>query len=153
MQFFQEWQKDIEETAMQNADNITKALAGRLMTHAIKMAALFTICREDFDENSKIELPHIREAARQVVEYFLPIGRIIIEEVARAESKNVQDKIIGTLKRYSGLIKQRDLLRVLHMKVKEVDESIEALILSEEIEEHAQYHVEIDLLDANIVKL
>lgn len=134
MQFFQDWQRDIEETAMQNADNITKALAGRLMTHAIKMAALFTICREDFDENSKIELPHIREAARQVVEYFLPIGRIVIEEVARAESKNVQDKIIGTLKRYNGLIKQRDLLRVLHMKVKEVDESIEALMLSEEIE-------------------
>lgn len=133
LQFYQDWQRDIEETAMENADNITKALAGRLMTHAIKMAALFTVCREDFDENSKIELPHIQEAARQVVEYFLPIGRIIIEEVARAESKNVQDKIIGTLKRYNGLIKQRDLLRVLHMKVKDVDESIEALILSEEI--------------------
>jgi len=134
MQFFQEWQRDIEAAAMENADNITKALAGRLMTHAVKMAALFTIGREDFDENSKIELPHIREAARMVVEYFLPIGRIIIEEVARAESKNVQDKIIGTIKRYNGLIKQRDLLRALHMKVKEVDESIEALILSEEIE-------------------
>jgi hypothetical protein len=136
MQFFQEWQKDIEETAMQNADNITKALSGRLMTHAVKMAALFTIGREDFDENARIELPHIREAARQVVEYFLPIGKIIIEEVARSESKNVQDKIIGTLKRFNGLIKQRDLLRALHMKVKEVDESIEALVLSEEIERH-----------------
>jgi hypothetical protein len=134
MQFFQEWQKDIEETAMQNADNITKALAGRLMTHAVKMAALFTIGREDFDENSKIELPHIQEATRLVVEYFLPIGKIIVEEVARAESKNVQDKIIGTLKRYNGLIKQRDLLRVLHMKIKDVEESINALILSEEIE-------------------
>jgi len=100
MQFFQDWQKDIEETARENADNITKALAGRLMTHAVKMAALFTIGREDFDENSKIELPHIQEATRLVVEYFLPIGKIIVEEVARAESKNVQDKIIGTLKRY-----------------------------------------------------
>jgi hypothetical protein len=134
MQFFQEWQKDIEETAMQNADNITKALAGRLMTHAVKMAAIFTIGREDFDENSKIELPHVREATRLVVEYFLPIGKIIIEEVARAESKNIQDKIIGTIKRYNGLIKQRDLLRVLHMKIKDVEESIDALILSEEIE-------------------
>ena len=134
MLFFQAWHQDIEETAMKEADNITKALAGRLMTYAIKMAALFTIGREDFDENSEIELPHIQEAARLVVEYFLPIGKIIIDEVARAESKNVQDKIIGTLKRYNGLIKQRDLLRVLHMKVKEVDESIEALILSEEIE-------------------
>ncbi|MDD5703438.1 MAG: hypothetical protein PHU23_15495, partial [Dehalococcoidales bacterium] len=126
--------QDIEETAMKEADNITKALAGRLMTYAVKMAALFTIGREDFDENSKIELPHIQEAARLVVEYFLPIGKIIIDEVARAESKNTQDKIIGTIKRYNGLINQRDLLRVLHMKLKEVEEAIEALILSEEIE-------------------
>jgi hypothetical protein len=134
MQFFQTWQQAIEEEAMENADNITKALAGRLMTYVIKMAALFTIGREDFDENSKIELPHIQEAARLIESYFLPIGKIIVDEVARAESKNVQDKIIGTLKRYNGRISQRDLLRVLHMKLKEVEEAIEALILSEEIE-------------------
>lgn len=134
MQFFQEWHRAIEETAMREADNITKALAGRLMTYAIKMAALFTIGRADFDENSKIELPHIQEAARLIVDYFLPIGRIIIDEVARAESKNTQDKIIGTIKRYNGRISQRDLLRVLHMKLKDVEEAIEALILSEEIE-------------------
>ncbi len=134
MQFFQTWQRAIEEKSMENADNITKALAGRLMTYAIKMAALFTIGRGDFDENSKIELPHIQEAARLIETYFLPIGKIIIDEVARAESKNVQDKIIGTLKRYNGRISQRDLLRVLHMKLKEVEEAIEALMLSEEIE-------------------
>jgi hypothetical protein len=134
MLFFQEWQRGIEEAAMENADNITKALAGRLMTHAVKMAALFTIGREDFDENSKIELPHIQEAARLVVEYFLPIGRIIIEEVARAESKNVQDKIIGTIKRWNGLISQRDLLRALHLPLKDVDLAIGALVMAEEIE-------------------
>ena len=134
MQFFQEWQRGIEEAAMKNADNITKALAGRLMTHAVKMAALFTVGREDFDDNSKIELPHIREAARMVVEYFLPIGRIIIEEVARAESKNVQDKIIGTIKRWNGLISQRDLLRALHLPLKDVDLAIGALVMAEEIE-------------------
>jgi hypothetical protein len=134
MKFFQTWQRAVEEQAMKDADNITKALAGRLMTYAVKMAALFTIGREDFDENSKIELPHIQEASRLVTSYFLPIGKIIIDEVARAESQNAQDKIIGTLKRYNGRIKQRDLLRVLHMKLKDVEEAIEALILSEEIE-------------------
>jgi hypothetical protein len=134
MSFFQEWQRAIEETAMAEADNLTKALAGRLMTYAVKMAALFTIGRADFDENSIIELHHIQEAARLVDEYFLPIGKIIIDEVARAESKNVQDKIIGTIKRSNGLIKHRDLLRALHMKLKDVEEAIEALILSEEIE-------------------
>ena len=134
MQFFQEWHKAIEETAMKEADNITKALAGRLMTYAIKMAALFTIGRADFDENSKIELPHIKEAARLVTEYFLPIGRIIVDEVARAESKNLQEKILGTLKRFNGRISQRDLLRVLHTKLSDVEDAIKALMLSEEIQ-------------------
>jgi len=134
MDYFQTWQQAVEEKAMDEADNITKALAGRLMTHAIKMAALFTVGRVDFDVNSKIELPHVQEACRLVVEYFLPIGKIVIDEVARAESKNIQDKIIGVLKRNKGRISQRDLLRALHMKIKEVEEALEALNLSEEIE-------------------
>ncbi len=134
MQFYQEWHRSIEEVAMREADNITKALAGRLTTYAIKMAALFTIGRADFDENSKIELPHIQEAARLVVEYFLPIGKIIIDEVARAESKNLQEKILGTLKRFNGRISQRDLLRALHTKLSDVDDAIKALMLSEEIQ-------------------
>lgn len=92
MQFFQEWQQALETNSMEDADNVTKALAGRLETHAIKMAALFTIGRDDFDVNSKIELPHISEATRLVESYFLPIGKIIVEEVARSETKNVQEK-------------------------------------------------------------
>jgi hypothetical protein len=134
MQFFQGWLHTIEFVVMQTADNITKALGGRLETYAVKLAALFTIGRSDFDEGSKIELPHIQEATRQITTYFLPIGRIIIDEVARAESKNVQDKIIGTLKRWNGQISQRDLLRALHLPLKDVDLAIEALIAAEEIQ-------------------
>jgi len=133
MQFFQDWQRATEEHAMEEADNVTKALAGRLMTHAVKMAALFTIGRADFDENSKIELPHIREAARLVDSYFLPVGKIIVEEVARSETKNVQEKILGILKRHNGRISQRDLLRYLHMKISDVNDAVEGLIFSEEI--------------------
>ena len=134
MQFFQEWQRGIEDKAMEEADNVTKALAGRLMTHTIKMATLFTIGREDFDENSKIELPHIQEAARLIDCYFLPIGKIIVEEVARSETKNTQEKILGILKRFNGRVSQRDLLRNLHMKIADVEDAIEGLILSEEIQ-------------------
>jgi hypothetical protein len=46
MQYFQRWQKSIEDDAMLNADNITKALAGRFETYAIKLAALLTIGRK-----------------------------------------------------------------------------------------------------------
>ncbi len=134
MAFFDTWHRDLEVNRMANASNVEKALAGRLATGAVKVAALMTVCRADYDENSMIELPHIREACRQVVEYFLPVGVIVVEEVARAESKNTQDKIMGTLKRNNGLIKHSILLRALHLPLKDVDAAIEALTQSEEIE-------------------
>lgn len=134
MAYFDIWHRDLEVTAMANASNVEKALAGRLATYAIKIAALFTICRADYTETSMIELPHIKEACRQIVEYFLPIGIIVVDEVARAESKNTQDKIMGTLKRNNNLIKHSILLRALHLPLKDVDAAVEALVQSEEIE-------------------
>ena len=133
MVFYQGWQKKIEKEAMEEQSNITKAIAGRLMIYAIKMAALFTIGKIDYNQESQISLEHIKEAARQVEEYFLPIGKIIVEDIERSEAKNIQDKIIGTIKRSGGKIFHRDLLRALHIKMSDVQDSIEALIESEEI--------------------
>ena len=133
MDFYQEWQKKIEKEAMEEQSNITKAIAGRLMIYAIKMAALFTVGKIDYNTESQISLEHIKEAARQVENYFLPIEKIIVEDIERSEAKNIQDKIIGTIKRSGGKIFHRDLLRALHIKMSDVQDSIEALIESEEI--------------------
>jgi hypothetical protein len=134
MLYFDAWHKDLEVNGMANASNVEKALAGRLATYAVKIAALMTVCRADYEETSMIELPHIREACRQIVEYFLPVGVIVVEEVARAESKNTQDKIMGTLKRNNGLIRHSILLRALHLPLKDVDAAVDALTQSDEIE-------------------
>ena len=133
MEFYQGWQKKIEKEAMEEQSNITKAIAGRLMIYAIKMAALFTVGKVDYNKDSQISLEHIKEAARQIESYFLPIGKIIVEDIERSEAKNIQDKIIGTIKRSGGKIFHRDLLRALHIKMSDVQDSIEALIESEEI--------------------
>lgn len=133
MNYFQGWQKSIEDDAVRSENSIVKALAGRLMTYAIKLAALFTVGSESYSETSEISLQHIQEACRQVTEYFLPIGCIIVEEVAHAESKNKQDRILGVIKRNGGQIKHRDLLRTLHMNIRDVNDGIEVLEESEEI--------------------
>lgn len=132
-EYFQTWQRDLEEKAMQDQDNVTKALAGRLETNVLKMAALFTIGRADFNGDSQIELGHIKEACRLALDYFLPVGKIIAEDVGRAEDKNVQDRILGILKRHNGLMSERELRQNLHMKINEVDDNIDALVDSDEV--------------------
>ena len=133
---FAGWQRAIEERAMMEEDRIAQAVAGRLMTFALKLAMVFTIGRWDFDPSTTraISLEHVQEATRQVESYFLPMARVVIEEVARSEKENLQNRIIGTIRRAGGKITRRDLLRRLHVRLEDVDKAISALEASEEIE-------------------
>lgn len=97
---------------------------------------LFTIGRADYHENMQVSLEHIYEACRQVDEYFLPVGKIVAEEVAREETNNLQNKILGTLKRAGGRVNRRDLLKALHARLTDVESAIGALCESEEIVIH-----------------
>ena len=133
---FSGWQRAIEERAMREEDRILQAVAGRLMTFALKLAMVFTVGRSDFDPSTTrvVSLEHVQEATRQVETYFLPTARVVIEEVARSERENLQNQIIGTIRRAGGKIARRDLLRKLHVKLEDVDKAICALEASEEIE-------------------
>ncbi len=133
---FASWQQAIEERAMREEDRILQAVAGRLMTFALKLAMVFTVGRSDFDPATtrEVSLSHVQEATRQVESYFLPTARVVIEEVARSERENLQNQIIGTIRRAGGKIARRDLLRKLHVKLDDVDKAISALEASEEIE-------------------
>ena len=133
---FSGWQQAIEERAMREEDRILQAVAGRLMTFALKLAMVFTVGRSDFDPSTTraVSLEHVQEATRQVETYFLPTARVVIEEVARSERENLQNQIIGTIRRAGGKIARRDLLRKLHVKLDDVDKAISALEASEEIE-------------------
>jgi len=132
--YFQGWQEARERNLQRQPDDIELALWGRLSFYALKLSMLFTVGRSDYKEGTSVSLEHVREACRQVDEYFLPTGKIVAEEVALQESRNVQNRILGILKRKGGRIQRSELLRNLHLKVKEVEEALSALEESDEIE-------------------
>jgi DNA primase large subunit len=134
-QYYQSWQETREGDLQDNAtDTIQLALWGRLSFYALKLAMLFTVGRSDYKEGVQINLGHIQEACRQIDEYFLPIGKLVAEEVAREETKNLQNKILGVLSRNSGRLQWTRLLQSLHVSINDVNTAIEALVESEEIE-------------------
>jgi hypothetical protein len=132
--YYQTWQETRERELQDTTNSIELGLWGRLSFYALKLALLFTVGRSDYHEEVQVSPEHIREACRQIDEYFLTVGMLVAEEVAREETTNLQNKILGTLSRNGGKIKKRDLLKKLHVKLKDVDEALEALYESEEIE-------------------
>lgn len=131
--YYQAWQEAREGELQNSTDAIELALWGRLSFYALKLAMLFTVGRATYREDLPIGIAHIEEACRQIDQYFLPIGKLVAEEVAREETTNLQNKILGTLSRAGGKIRRRDLLKRLHSKLRDVDEALEALRESEEI--------------------
>jgi DNA repair photolyase len=132
--YYQTWQ-EAREGELQDAttNTIELALWGRLSFYALKLAMLFTVGRADYQEDTKVSLAHVMEACRQIDDYFLPVGRLVAEEVAREETTNLQNKILGTLSRHGGRILRKDLLKALHATLKDVRDALDALKESEEI--------------------
>ena len=89
--------------------------------------------RADYQASTQVSLGTIKEACRQIDEYFLPVGKLVAEEVAREETKNLQNKILGTLSRAGGRILRTDLMKALHVTLRELAEALAALEGSEEI--------------------
>ncbi|MDD3566578.1 MAG: DUF3987 domain-containing protein, partial [Methanothrix sp.] len=134
MEYFQRWQLNNEEALMRENDEVALSLFGRLQVYALKLAVLFTIGRRGYKVGDKISLRYMKEAVRQVDEYFLPVGRAVVLEVGRSELTNLQNRIIGCLERRGGKMKRPDLLRDLHVRIKDVTEALEALTESGEME-------------------
>jgi transcription initiation factor IIE alpha subunit len=76
----------------------------------------------------------MKEACRQMDDYFFPTAYRVAKEVDRNETSNVQNKVIGLLERAGGKMLKTDMMRALHIKVKELNEAIEALVASDELE-------------------
>lgn len=134
MAFYQDWQMLTEYALVERNDEVTLALWGRLSVYALKLATLFTVGKDGYRTSDKISLDHMKEACRQIDEYFLPVGQSVAEEVGRQEQTNLQNKIIGTLERRGGKMQRPELLRALHVKLNDVSEAMKALAESEEIE-------------------
>lgn len=143
--YFQTWQLEKEAEVALRKDKTENAIFGRLTIYALKLAMLFTLGRSDFEVYqgsdsignewlcTQMSLNHMKEACRLIWDYFMPTERILVDEIAANEEKNLQVKIIGCLRRNGGKLKQRELLRQLHMPLKMVGEALQGLKTAEEI--------------------
>ena len=124
IKFFTEWQRVTETNAMLLRDKNKLRVLGRMHTYAVKVAMLILLG----DNNNKTIIPklYIEIATKLVDDYFLINSCNIMEDIARDEKHNLQDKIIGILKTY-GKLSLRDLMRYAHQTKKDLFEAIEAL--------------------------
>lgn len=146
LDFFQGWQLQKENELFEEGDTIKQAIFGRLSTYAIKLSMIFKVGSPEFvklmesknytpneKEVIEIEEKYVRESCRQIDEYFLPMGISITRQVERNEITSVQNKILGTLQRGGGRVTRKAILQSLHLKIKDVEEHLQALVESGEI--------------------
>ena len=131
--YFKAWQKVREGDLVEAKDDRRAQFYSRLAVYVLKIGILFTIGRADFKDGLEISLAHIQEACRLVDEYFMPMAMTVTDLVGKAADKNLMDKIISVLTSRGGKITKRDLIRAVHSKKKDLDESLEALEESGEI--------------------
>jgi hypothetical protein len=117
---------------MGRKDKILMAVMGRLEVNVLKLALIFAFSNDDF--RGEIAVECMQEAIRVANKCFEPYARKTIEQVALDEEKNLQEKILGVLRRNSGVLTQKKLLRSLHQTIKDVEDALKALIASGEVE-------------------
>ena len=133
-EFYEQWQREQEEIALQKKDRVVLAILGRVEVQAIKMAMLFEFGARGFTaENAHINLWSIRESCRLMTGYFMPVAKDIVMQLEWDEQKNLIEKILGTLRRAGGQMPRRVLLRRLHKPMKDIRDAIESLLESGEI--------------------
>jgi hypothetical protein len=141
--FYNQWERD-HVARIQKSGIDDRGAYDRLSVYALKLAMIYTVAKNDFIETLgceartyKVEINDIclSEACRQVDEFFLPTSRLVSEAVGRCEDKNHIEKILGTLKRAGGKLRRSQLLRRVHLKVKDFNEALASLEEGGEVEE------------------
>lgn len=124
LQFFTAWQERTEKEAMKAKDKNKLRILGRLHTYAIKISMLFLL--GDNTDNTTISKKYIEIACRMMEEYFVINACALLEDIARDEKNNLQDKVISILKTY-GRTSVRDLMRYAHQPKKDLGDALDAL--------------------------
>jgi hypothetical protein len=141
--FYNQWERD-HVAQIQKSGIDDRGAYDRLSVYALKLAMIYTVAKNDFIETLgceartyKVEIDDdcLYEACRQVDEFFLPTSRLVSEAVGRCEDKNHIEKILGTLKRAGGKLRRSQLLRRVHLKVKDFNEALGSLEEGGEVEE------------------
>ena len=132
--YFISWQRIRERELIEAKDDRLAQFYSRLAVYALKMAMLFTIGRADYADGMKISPDHMQEACRLVDEYFMPMALTVADLVGKAADKNLMDKIVSVLTSRGGKLKRRDLIRAVHARKWDLDDCLEALQESGEVQ-------------------
>ena len=131
--YFIAWQKARESELVEAKDDRRAQFYSRLAVYALKMGTLFTIGRAEYKDSMEISLDHMQGACRLVDEYFMPMAMTVADLVGKAADKNQLDKIMAVLTARGGKLTKKDLMRATHFKKKDIEDSLETLIESNEI--------------------
>ena len=123
-EYYTAWQQRTEKEAHKGKDKNRLRILGRLHTYAIKLSMLFLL--GDNDDSKIISKTYIGIACKLMEEYFIINSCNIIEDIARDEKHNLQDKIISILKTY-GRTSVRDIMRYAHQPKKDLADALDAL--------------------------
>jgi len=151
--YFTEWNRKMDNKAGEHSDDIIQSGIGRLEIYALKLAILYEIGEEKFSANIKnlqvqsveifkpvpmtypISINTIREACRNIEEYFLPMLERVAELVQAADETNKQQRVVNAIKKSGGKITRSKLINATRINTKDLKDVIDSLIESEEIEE------------------
>jgi len=143
LSFYNQWRNGHIERLQKSQDDDAGAF-DRLSIYALKIAILYTIADAGFIESVKqrmygamveINTDYLKEACRQVDEYFLPMSRIFADMVGKNENTNLIEKVLGIIRRAGGRITRVKLMKNAHVKRKDLDEALESLKESNEVKE------------------
>jgi len=80
----------------------------------------------DNNDNTTISKEYIEIACKLMEDYFVINACALLEDIARDEKNNLQDKIISILKTY-GRTSVRDIMRYAHQSKKDLADALDAL--------------------------
>jgi len=140
--FYNTWKRDHLQK-MQHDRQEDRGMFDRLSIYALKLSMLYTIGQKsvydeltpDRQKTLKMDISDdcLSTACSHIDEYFYPISKIVFDTVGRCEDKNIIEKILGTVRRAGGKISRVDLMKRAHVKKKDLDDGLDALLESTEL--------------------
>ena len=135
IEYYANWSHARETEAERKNNDVLSATLSRLTIYAIKLAMLFELgdVQRGDDLHETISEEYMIEACRLVDEYFIKVALMVEKSVGKAADKNTIDRVVAFLTTMGGKATRRDVMRKMHVKMKEMAETEEALVAADEV--------------------
>lgn len=131
-EYYNRWQEGKEQAYENGDDDSLSQIYGRLAPTVVKLAILFELGSSDFDPERPIRLEYIREACRQVDEYFMPSAVYVYGLIRKSNDRDVMSKIVDFLKSKGGKATRREVS--LYVKAKDLNAYLDMMVENDIIE-------------------